>query len=164
MLWFMISHQLTWNRRFRSVSPTFTKPCPQMYFFSACGLGCVHNSGSHKRNNHQIQTSLVYCGKIDSEINFKKHYHSTWFMEVTKSVSYGNILPFLPTEIDSMIKSYDNPIFLHLLDMGVYYTVLHSAHMVREVIHLSFRMLVTWLNLLTTQENIVSNISILFFY
>ena len=55
-----------------------------------------------------------------------------------KSVSYGNILPFLPTEIDSMIKSYDNPIFLHLLDMGVYYTVLHSAHMVREVIHFVF--------------------------
>lgn len=37
-----------------------------------------------------------------------------------------------------MIKSYDNPIFLHLLDMGVYYTVLHRAHMVREVIHFVF--------------------------
>ena len=30
MLKFMISHQLTWNCHFRSVTPTFAKPCPQM--------------------------------------------------------------------------------------------------------------------------------------
>jgi hypothetical protein len=71
----MISHQLTWNRRFRSVSPTFTKPCPQMWRGTRCAV-------SHQRN--ELKYREVICQSLIHQFKYQQIQMYLSFCQFTK--------------------------------------------------------------------------------